>query len=79
MFTTEFSNVLTLVLLNVMSSTVPSYLSTSIQSPTTNGLSKNITNPPNKFFAVSCAASVITTLPIPNPATKPFRLNPLLS
>ena len=75
-FTTEFSNVLILVLLNVMSSTVPSYLSNCIQSPTTNGLSKNMTTPPNKFFAVSCAANVTISPVIPNPAINPFKLIP---
>ena len=73
MFTTEFSNVLILVLLNVISSTVPSKLSICIQSPTLNDLSKNITNPPNRFLAVSCAARVTITPPKPKPATKPVK------
>ena len=75
-FTTEFSKVLILVLLNVISSTVPSKLSNCIQSPTANGLSKNITNPPNKFLAVSCAARVTITPVIPKPAISPFKLIP---
>ena len=75
-FTTEFSNVRTRVLLKVISSTVPSYGGISIQSPTINGLSKNITNPPKRFFAVSWAASVTITPPTPSPATKPFKFTP---
>jgi len=39
-------------------------------------LSKNITIPPKRFFAVSCAAKVIITPPIPNPAISPFKSNP---
>ena len=74
--TSEFSKVLTLVLLKVMSSTVPSNGDISIQSPTENGLSIKITIPPNKFLAVSCAASVTITPPIPKPATNPFKLIP---
>ena len=33
-----------------------------------------ITNPPNRFLAVSCAARVTITPPNPNPATSPVRL-----
>ena len=75
-FTTEFSKVLILVLRKVISSTVPSKASTCIQSPTIKGLSKKTTTPANRFFAVSCAAKVKITPPIPKPATKPFRLTP---
>ena len=41
-----------------------------------NVLSVNIATPPNKFFAKSCAASAITTLPIPSPVISPLRSYP---
>ena len=75
-FAIVFSTVLILVLLNVMASTFPSYPATFIQSPTTNGLSIAIVKLLNKFFAVSCAANVTTTVPIPSPAANPFKLYP---
>ena len=53
-------------------------LAVCTQSPTTNGLSTISINPPNKFFAVSCAASVIITPQTPNPAKIPLILNPNL-
>jgi len=62
------------VLLKLISVTVPENSPISTQSPILNGLSIKIANPPNIFFAKSCAAKAITTLEIPRPVTRPPKL-----
>ena len=74
--TNVLSAVRIFVLRKEISSTVPSIVFASIQSPTENGLSKKIAKPANKFFAISCAARATITPPNPRPAISPFRLYP---
>ena len=60
-----------LVLLNVISTTVPWNFPTSIKSPISKGLSVIIVNPPIRLFTKSCAAKATTALPNPKPVANP--------
>ena len=75
--TSAFGKVRTRVERKVMSSTTPSMSGVEIQSSTWKGLSSRMTSPPNRFWAVSCAASAMVKPPSPMPVMRVATLMPV--